>query len=238
MTAILKVDTIQDTAGNNIINESSDTITIGAAGDTVTVPGTEVKSNKLSPASGTALQIGDSGDTITIPSGATIANSGTATGFGGGKILQVVQGTSNTTFTQSSPTNGTAYYPSSSKLTASITPSSTSSKILVQFVTSIRMDSTSGDMGMGTVMKQIISGGSTTTIQAGGNSSKPYSSGFYFSGTVASDTRVRINEIVLLSPSTTSAISYEVGIAGYNVTSCRMNDDTTTGRIILMEVAV
>ena len=38
MTAILKVDTIQDTAGNNIINESSDTITIGASGDTITVP--------------------------------------------------------------------------------------------------------------------------------------------------------------------------------------------------------
>ena len=83
MTSILKADEIQDAAGNNIINENADTITIGAAGDTVTVPGTEVKSNKLSPASGTALQIGDSGDTITIPSGATIANSGTATGFGG-----------------------------------------------------------------------------------------------------------------------------------------------------------
>jgi len=53
MTAILKVDTIQDVDGNNIINESSDTITIGA-----------------------------SGDTISIPSGATITNSGTATGFG------------------------------------------------------------------------------------------------------------------------------------------------------------
>jgi hypothetical protein len=36
MTSILKVDTIQDTAGNNIINESGDTITIGASGDTVT----------------------------------------------------------------------------------------------------------------------------------------------------------------------------------------------------------
>jgi len=40
MTAILKVDTIQDTAGNNIINESSDTITIGASGDIVNVIGT------------------------------------------------------------------------------------------------------------------------------------------------------------------------------------------------------
>jgi hypothetical protein len=54
MTSILKADTIQDTDGNNIINESSNTITIGA-----------------------------SGDTISVPSGATIANSGTATGFGG-----------------------------------------------------------------------------------------------------------------------------------------------------------
>ena len=54
MTSILKADTIQDTDGNNIINESGNTITIGA-----------------------------SGDTITIPSGATITNSGTATGFGG-----------------------------------------------------------------------------------------------------------------------------------------------------------
>jgi len=51
----------------------------------------EVKANKLSPATGTALQISDSGDTTTIPSGATLAiasgatitNSGTATGFGG-----------------------------------------------------------------------------------------------------------------------------------------------------------
>mgnify|MGYP003134891750 CR=1 FL=1 len=42
----------------------------------------ELKTNKVSPATGTALQIGDSGDTITIPSGATIANSGSATGFG------------------------------------------------------------------------------------------------------------------------------------------------------------
>lgn len=39
--------------------------------------------NKVDPATGTGLELGSSGDTITIPSGATIANSGTATGFGG-----------------------------------------------------------------------------------------------------------------------------------------------------------
>ena len=53
MSSILKVNTIQDTDGNNIINENANTITIGA-----------------------------SGDTITIPSGATITNNGTQTGFG------------------------------------------------------------------------------------------------------------------------------------------------------------
>src|SRR5210317_1682012 len=53
MASIIKVDTIQDQDGNNIINENANTITIGA-----------------------------SGDTISIPSGATLANSGTASGFG------------------------------------------------------------------------------------------------------------------------------------------------------------
>ena len=52
MASILKVDTIQDQSGNNIINENANTITIGA-----------------------------SGDTITIPSGATLTNNGTQTGL-------------------------------------------------------------------------------------------------------------------------------------------------------------
>jgi hypothetical protein len=52
MASIIKVDTIQDQDGNNIISEAANTITIGA-----------------------------SGDTITIPSGATLANSGIITGF-------------------------------------------------------------------------------------------------------------------------------------------------------------
>jgi len=38
MASILKVDTIQDQAGNNIISENANVITIGASGDTITVP--------------------------------------------------------------------------------------------------------------------------------------------------------------------------------------------------------
>ncbi len=42
----------------------------------------EIKANKISPATGTAFTLGDSGDTFTIPSGVTLTNSGTASGFG------------------------------------------------------------------------------------------------------------------------------------------------------------
>mgnify|MGYP003625357408 CR=1 FL=1 len=77
----IKVDTV-------VPRTNPSTLTIGASGDTVTVPTgvgltatDEVKTNKISPATGTAFTLGDSGDTFTVPLGATIANSGTATGF-------------------------------------------------------------------------------------------------------------------------------------------------------------
>jgi hypothetical protein len=53
----------------------------------------KIEVDAIEPQSGTSLTLGASGDTITIPSGATITNSGTATGFG--KVLQVVQVGSN-----------------------------------------------------------------------------------------------------------------------------------------------
>ena len=43
----------------------------------------KIETNQVDPATGTTLTLGTSGDTISIPSGVTIANSGTATGFGG-----------------------------------------------------------------------------------------------------------------------------------------------------------
>ena len=43
----------------------------------------KLEANQVDPATGTTLTLGTSGDTISIPSGVTIANSGTATGFGG-----------------------------------------------------------------------------------------------------------------------------------------------------------
>jgi hypothetical protein len=63
---------------------------LDASGATLTLP-TTIEVDTIEPQSGTSLTLGASGDTITIPSGATITNSGTATGFG--KVLQVVTAT-------------------------------------------------------------------------------------------------------------------------------------------------
>ena len=89
----------------------------------------EIKTNKISPATGTAVTLGDSGDTFTVPSGVTMTNNGIASGFGGGKVLQVVSTTKTDTF---SATTGQAI-PSGdvTGLTATITPNSTSNKIFI-----------------------------------------------------------------------------------------------------------
>ena len=92
----------------------------------------ELKVNKVSPSTGTAFTLGDSGDTFTVPSGATITNSGTATGFGGGKMGQVVQTVVSDTTSQAAG-GGTTFYDVAG-MTVTITPAAASSKILV-FVT-------------------------------------------------------------------------------------------------------
>ncbi len=69
----------------------------------------EVKVNKISPRTNCGtVQLGDSGDTITIPSGATITNSGTATGFGAtGAVNWQTGSIKTTTFTA---VNGEGYF--------------------------------------------------------------------------------------------------------------------------------
>jgi len=132
-----------------------------------------------------------------------------------GKILQVVQGSSTTEFTEASPSNETSYYPSSNKLTVTITPTSTSSKIIVNAISTVRVqkDATLGDLSIALVIKEIISGGATTELNP---SSNAYRSGMYSSNQPSStNIRFRHNEIVYRSPATTSSITYEVGMFSY-----------------------
>ena len=153
-----------------------------------------------------------------------------------GKVLQVVQGTSSTQFSQSSPTDGTIYYPSSNKLSATITPSSTSSKIIIKYVSTMRVNhGTTTDAGVALAVKETISGGLTTEIKPQANA---YASGFYVSNTGSgSNYRLRLTEIVFRTPSTTSEITYEVGVFGYNSTLIYLNASSSRGEIVLMEIA-
>ena len=100
----------------------------------------EVKTNKLTAATGTAITLGDSGDTFTVPSGAEIdiasgatldvngtidVTGATVTGLSAGKVLQVITATNSTA---SSVTSGSW---TDTALTASITCAATTSKVLV-----------------------------------------------------------------------------------------------------------
>ena len=164
MTSILKVDELQDSSGNLIIKEVANAITIGA-----------------------------SGDTITVPSGATITNSGTATGFG--KILQVVTATDNSLRS----TTSTSYVTASNTLAATITPSATSSKIFVttQFTVGLAADDQ--------VATYTIYRDSTDLGDSGGEGmvrAAVFNAGYdaYFPAAMS----------ILDSPSSTSALTYQV----------------------------
>ena len=97
MTAILKVDTIQDTSGNNIINKSSDTITIGASGDTTNIVGT-LQNN------GSALALGSlkMADQWRVTTSATFNTSGADIVNNLEQVDTTGQGTIGTAMTESS----------------------------------------------------------------------------------------------------------------------------------------
>jgi hypothetical protein len=92
----------------------------------------EVKVDKISPRAGTDVTLGDASDTFTIPASATLDVNGTidvtgatVTGLSAGKVLQVVQSVKTDTASTTSSTLATT------GLEASITPSATSSKVLI-----------------------------------------------------------------------------------------------------------
>ena len=123
----------------------------------------EILANKITPVTGTTVTLGDSGDTFTIPSGVNITNSGTATGFGGGKVVQVVNfqtgavatGTTVMPHDDTIPQNGEG----NQFLSLAITPTNSSNKLLIQVVLGVSVsgafeigmalfqDSTTGALG-------------------------------------------------------------------------------------------
>jgi len=149
-----------------------------------------------------------------------------------GKILQVVQGSYNTNTAIS--TNAPTY--SSTGLSAAITPSATSSKILVLVNLSFYLGATSADnAGFGVKIDRTI-GATTTDVYTNGGTG--YS--IYIEQN-ENDIHLysRIGYNLLDSPSTTSEATYEVHCGKYqNSTSLGINPGPTanTSHITLIEV--
>ena len=178
--------------------------------------------DKLDPQSGTALEIGTSGDTITIPSGATIVNSGTATGFGGGKILQVVTASDGT----SRSTTSTSYVTASNTLSVDITPAATTSKIWVVIQTTGGYAVTSGE----TASFALFRDGSN--IGPANGMARVYNPDSGSGGSI----RVPVVISMLDSPSSTSSLTYQLYAKGSGGGQVDINWATSEGNIVAMEV--
>ena len=167
-----------------------------------------------SSGSGT-ITIGQSGETVTIPSGVTLTNNGTASGFG--KVLQVITATDST----ARSTTSTSFVTASNTLSVNITPSSTSSKILI--TASFEAGTNSGARGFWTIYKD------STNLGAANGMFSAFSSAGSLDGSSGSLT-------FLDSPSSISALTYAVYMKT-NGTSCSMNGNTVKGSIVVMEIA-
>jgi len=193
----------------------------------------EVKTNKISPRSGTAFTLGDSGDTFSIPSGgeidiasgATLDINGTVdfagatvSNLSAGKIGQVLFGTQT-----GSNTVTTAAYVDTG-LNVTITPSATSSKIILM-LNGPDWDS-AGDGSRGLVQKfyKNVGGAGDAAIDASLTEYRwPYFS-------IIPYCRTYID-----SPSTTSAIEYSLYVQAVTNTVYYFRDGRTY-QLIAMEV--
>ena len=150
----------------------------------------------VEPSTGTSLTLGANGDTITIPAGATLTNSGTATGFG--KVLQVVSAVKTDTASTTSATLA------STGLEASITPSATSSKVLILISANI---GTKDDVAP---YFQVNRGSTVLTAMLGDAAGSRKQSAARTQYQYSHYNIVPVPIIYLDSPSSTSALTYKL----------------------------
>ena len=160
-------------------------------------------------------------DGVTIKDGA-IAGS-FISGLSTGKVLQVVGATSST----EQETTSTSYI-DITNLTVSITPSATTSKVLILY-TDTTMTNRSSDVSSGNVFIQLLRDSTSIALKeggfydaAGGNGSKSLYNGEAL--------------IHLDSPSSTSAITYKMQIKASSSTTVKSQYNDNTASIIAMEI--
>ena len=168
--------------------------------------------DNLEPQSGTSLTLGASGDTVTLTSGAKTS------GFG--KIGQVVY---VQTTTQSQSTS-TSY--ATTGFSASITPTTTSSKILVDFNIHYQIYGNAADTNFGGNFKIVRSlGGVDTDVFSEANPTPRLNNAYTGNAYLFSS----YNLTELDEPSTTSACTYTIH------SRVRDNGATTNNRISLSQ---
>ena len=159
------------------------------------------------------------GEVIKIAAGKTLdLHSQGTTKMPAGSVLQVVQGVYSTQTTISA----TAY--TDSGLSASITPSSTSNKILITWTTHAALTNGS-TRGWGCKLLR-----NSTAVYTEGTNYRTY--GDQNTG----DIRLTTAQSHLDSPSTTSAITYKVQVSAHNTAGTQFNQASSETQITLMEI--
>ena len=218
-----------------------------------------VNVNAIEPSTGTDITLGASGDTLTVPSGATLdisastltppatmpASSGVnltalnASNLGSGtvpaarlsgvgKVLQTIMATDGT---KRSLTTATSFATGSNTLSVDITPSATSSKILIMVNTDIQCTG-NADTSYFTVYRDSTN---VQDVQSG------YSTFYSLTGAYANwDTSMNYTSpmtmIALDSPSSTSAITYQVYWKVPGASNTSSINAYSAGRIIVQEI--
>ena len=162
----------------------------------------------------TRLAIGTSGQVLSVSGGVPAWT----TPAGGGKVLQVVYGSTTTETTSSSSTFA------DTTLTATITPSSVSSKVMV-LVNQNGCLKFTNDTYLGLKLFR----GATDIATFGGQAGATGSGAFNAVGSVSIG--------LLDTPATTSATTYKTQLnSGNNVASARVQHGTPTSTILLIEI--
>ena len=215
-----------------------------------------VNVNAIEPSTGTDITLGASGDTLTVPSGATLTVSGTMNASsitagtmatarlgsgtassstvlygdqtykaepGGGKVLQVVNATTSSGASSSSSTL------SDTGLTAAITPANTANKILI-FVSQGGLRKVTGNTSGNSALLVDIAGGGYSSLGNIGHTEW---------GHTDSTDRLQygtLSSTVLHSPSSVGVVTYKTQFASVaNIAQVDVQDNGTS-RITLMEL--
>jgi hypothetical protein len=188
----------------------------------------KIEVNKIIPRTGTTLSLGDSGDTLALTSGAKTS------GFG--KVAQVIQSTN--TYVQESTASSSVDILSASSTTweTSLTPSSTSSKILIMFSIAMRVAQSSGNEARYQLKTHgKIGSGSYSNIWLTGNTNDQVLGGYDYGGSGLQLGNLQTS-MYLWSPSTTDECKIKFSFDQKTSTTMTINRDGIGSSCTLMEI--